>query len=356
MKLKSIVLILCCALAANWTANAQEQKVKSMVTMDNYLIPVGVKGAEIGSVVVPCDGKCCHEIAIAKDTAGIFTINKKGVVSLKKGVQIPASSTSFVYGISIKVGDSVKDFELVKDQFIKNKVIAHRGAWKNHEASQNSRNSLKYAIEIGCQASELDVWLTSDGVIMLNHDSSIGGKVVEDNTAADMATVSLKAGDVVTTLEQIIKDVKMQNRTKIVIEIKASLKSQERTDELTAKVMELVHDMKAQAWVACYISFNYNSCLISAQMDPTAKTAYLSDDKSVNDLKAINMWGIDFNSKMFKENPNLIKEAHAAGMTVNAWTVNKEEELVSFLDGGIDFLTTNEPELLLEIISKRNSK
>ena len=91
-------------------------------------------------------------------------------------------------------------------------------------------------------------------------------------------------------------------------------------------------------------------------MDPTARTAYLSDDKSVNDLKAINMWGIDFNYKMFEKDANLIKDAHAAGMTVNVWTVNKKEDLVSFLDKGVDYITTNEPEMLLDIIKEKKSK
>jgi len=356
MKLKSIVLSVCGSLALFGMANANPLDTDPMLTLDNYSIPVGVKGAKIAKVISSCGSHCSHEISIEKDTAGIFTVDKHGAIALKKGVALSADSPAFVYGITVKSGCESKEFELVKDQFIKNKVIAHRGAWKNHEASQNSRNSLKYAIEIGCEASELDVWLTSDGEIVLNHDPSVGGKVVEDNTAAEMATVPLKGGDYVTTLAQIIKDVKKQNKTKIVIEIKASLKSQERTDELTSKVMKLVHDMKAQAWVACYISFNYNSCLISAQMDPTARTAYLSDDKSVNDLKAINMWGIDFNYKMFEKDANLVKDAHAAGMTVNVWTVNKKEDLVLYLDKGVDFITTNEPEMLLEIIKEKKSK
>ncbi|MBP9019306.1 MAG: glycerophosphodiester phosphodiesterase family protein [Rikenellaceae bacterium] len=340
----------------NGSGQSGSANTDQMLTLDNYLIPVGVKGAKIAKVVVPESCNCDAEVAIVKDTAGIFTIDSKGGISLKKSVTLKTDSGPFVYGITIKAGCLQKEFELVKDQFIKNKVIAHRGAWKNHEASQNSRNSLKYAIEIGCEASELDVWMTSDGAIVLNHDPEIDGKIIEDNTVATMTSVPLKGNDFLPTLEQIIKDVKQQNRTKLVIEIKASLKSQERTNELTAKVVKLVHDMKAQAWVACYISFNYDACLLVTQIDPTARTAYLGDDKSIEELKSVNMWGIDFNYKMFEKDPGLIQKAHNAGMTVNVWTVNKKEDLISFLDKGVDFITTNEPEMLLEIIKERSSK
>jgi len=41
---------------------------------------------------------------------------------------------------------------------------------------------------------------------------------------------------------------------------------------------------------------------------------------------------------------------------VNAWTINKNEDMIKLLDGGIDYITTNEPEALLEIVKNRKSK
>jgi len=40
------------------------------------------------------------------------------------------------------------------------------------------------------------------------------------------------------------------------------------------------------------------------------------------------------------------------GVKTNAWTVNDEKIMDDFLAQGIDFITTNEPELLLKKISK----
>ncbi|ULT22178.1 hypothetical protein KUH03_22125 [Sphingobacterium sp. E70] len=39
-------------------------------------------------------------------------------------------------------------------------------------------------------------------------------------------------------------------------------------------------------------------------------------------------------------------------MKVNAWTVNTEEEMSNLIGQKIDFITTDEPELLLQVLKK----
>lgn len=57
-----------------------------------------------------------------------------------------------------------------QDNFLKNGVVAHRGAWKSDGLPQNSIASLKKAISLEVAGSEFDVQLTADGVLVLNHD------------------------------------------------------------------------------------------------------------------------------------------------------------------------------------------
>ena len=40
-------------------------------------------------------------------------------------------------------------------------------------------------------------------------------------------------------------------------------------------------------------------------------------------------------------------------MSVNAWTVNKEEDIREMIDLGVDCITTNEPELTRSILGER---
>ena len=51
--------------------------------------------------------------------------------------------------------------------------------------------------------------------------------------------------------------------------------------------------------------------------------------------------------------PEWVKDAHDLGMSVNVWTVNKEEDIRAMIDCGVDCITTNEPELVRQILGER---
>ena len=63
-------------------------------------------------------------------------------------------------------------------------IAAHRGYWDCPEAggAQNSIASLKKAQDFRCWGSEFDVHLTSDNVVVVNHDPSINSKEIQTNT------------------------------------------------------------------------------------------------------------------------------------------------------------------------------
>ena len=76
-----------------------------------------------------------------------------------------------------------KEFRIVKDSFIHNKVIAHRGAWKNTNVPENSIAALNHAVSMGCEGSEFDVHMSADSLPLINHDPSIQGVSIAKTTA-----------------------------------------------------------------------------------------------------------------------------------------------------------------------------
>ncbi|MDR2954487.1 MAG: hypothetical protein LBV43_05355 [Prevotella sp.] len=337
--MKKILFLLlpffCCLLAS-------AQGSKPLLTLDNYAIPVGESGAIIGKVISPDNQK----VSLSKDASKLFEIDKQGNLKLKKNKQLDDQSP-ISYEITIKHGKDLKKFELVKDNFARNKVIAHRGAWKKHEVSNNSMSSLKYAIDLGCEGTEIDVWMSKDNVVVLSHDPTIGGKTVEETTAEDLSNISLKNGDFVPTLEETIKEIKKQNKTKLVIEIKGTRVGKPISDS----VVSLVHRMKAQGWVD-YIAFGMEYLVRVKELDPTAIVAYLGSDKTLEELNEANMDGIDFHQSIFTKDTELVNKAKVLGLTTNVWTVNNEETLKKMLDQGLERITTDEPELLFRILNE----
>jgi glycerophosphoryl diester phosphodiesterase len=316
---------------------------QQLLVLDNYTIPLNQKGATVGKFIVS-EGKT---VSLIND-AGIFVIDKENNLCLKNKLSI-ATGMPISYRIVVKYGDEQKDFELVKDEFIHNKVIAHRGAWKHHEVHQNSLGSLKNAIELGCEASEFDVWLTKDRKIVLNHDADLEGMLVEKTNLDDLRKIQFQNGEVVPTLDEYIQLIKTQNKTRLVLEIKsATNQANERAKELADSVVKRVHLLNAQAWVD-YISFDYEALLEVRRLDSTASISYLSDNIPMDLLKIEKINGIDYYYLLFGKIPHLYERAKMLGLTINVWTVNDEKQMKEFLDRNVDFITTDEPELLLQL-------
>jgi glycerophosphoryl diester phosphodiesterase len=236
-------------------------------------------------------------------------------------------------------------------RFNQNKVIAHRGAWKASNNPQNSIASLQEAVSLGCEGSEFDVWMTEDHVLVVNHDADFLGIPIETSTYEELLEKKLSNGENIPTVEEYLREGLKQNRTKLVFEIKTSGVSKERSLEVAEKSVQKVKELGAEKWVD-YIAFDYDICLKVMEMDPAAKVAYLNGDKTPGSLKEADFFGLDYNINVMRENPDWIKEAHDLGLTVNVWTVNKEEDMLWLLDEDVAFISTDEPELLFELIDK----
>ena len=148
-------------------------------------------------------------------------------------------------------------FELNAQSFLNNKVVAHRGAWKNTGAPQNSIASLQNAIKLGCTGSEFDVRMTQDEVLVINHDPHFEGLDIEKTNYADLRKKPLKNGEPIPTLKKYLEEGMKQHKTLLITEIKPSPTGKERSLLLTQKVVDMVREMKAQDWVV-YISFDYD--------------------------------------------------------------------------------------------------
>lgn len=274
---------------------------------------------------------------------GELSINKKYINGEPKwyDLTIIAESSS---------GSFQETFRLVKDDFKRNSVIAHRGAWKNTGASENSIASLQHAVSLGCHGSEFDVHMTSDSVLIVNHDPSFQEKFIYKTASSELLQLKLSNGESLPTLQSYLEEGLKQNTTKLVLELKPTI-NKERAIQSAHKVYEMVKSMKAQAWID-YISFDYDICLELMRLDPYARVAYLNGDKSPELLAADKFWGFDYNQSIFQKNPTWIQQAKNKNLTTNVWTVNDAKMLQWFIEQKLDFITTNEPELLLNMISK----
>lgn len=322
----------------------------SKYVLDNYLIPVEQPGIVIGHIYPePSD------IRLLCDTSSLFRVDhKRKSINLKRSKALSSKQAIFRYGITLFIDGQEYQFELLKDGFSRNRVVAHRGAWKQKGVLQNSLRSFQNAVELRCQGSELDVWLTADNKVILSHDPHLYGMEIENSTSLQLFQQTIHEKDPVSSLQELLLAAKAQNTTHPIIEIKDSQKGLERTLQLTDSVVNIVHRMKMQGDVA-YISFNYEVLKRIRELDSTAHTLYLWEGKKqLEDLRKDRISGIDYSYYAYRQDKNLIEKAKKMGLLTNVWTVNTAEDLLLYYQQGVDYITTDEPELLLKIINSLN--
>lgn len=236
--------------------------------------------------------------------------------------------------------------------FADNLVVAHRGAWKKNNLPENSIAALKHAIDLKCTGSEFDVRMTDDNKLIINHDPDYNKLPIEKTKYKDLAVFKLANGEKLPTLKEYIKaGLKNNSSTRLVCEIKPSEISKERGKIIAGKVVELVKKMKAQHMVV-YISFDYDILKKIKEIDEDAITQYLGGNLLPEQLKADGISGADYHYSVFVNHPEWIEIAKKNNIALNAWTVNDAPEMDWLIANNFDFITTNEPELLLERIKK----
>lgn len=231
-----------------------------------------------------------------------------------------------------------------------NPVVAHRGAFKKLHLPENSIASLKQAIALGCTGTEFDVHMTSDDVLVLNHDADYFKIPIEKNSYAVLNQNKLSNGEPLPLLKKAL-EIGMRNNksTKLVCEIKTSTISKERSLLVAERVVKMVKDMHAEDYMV-YISFDFDILNRILMLNPKANTQYLNGDKTPAELKQAGIKGADYHLSVFQKNPEWIKTAKDLHIDLNAWTVNEEKDMKWLIEKRFEFITTNEPERLLELI------
>ena len=96
--------------------------------------------------------------------------------------------------------------------------IAHRGTPR--EATENTLPSFARALELRADAIELDVHLSSDGVVVVHHDETVRGRAIRSTAWKDLAGIDLAGDTRIPRLQDVLEMV--GDRATIYIELKGA--------------------------------------------------------------------------------------------------------------------------------------
>ena len=242
-------------------------------------------------------------------------------------------------------------------------VVAHRGFWDCEQAgyAQNSIGALRAAQQAGFWGSEFDVQLTSDGVVVANHDKEYGPKkmVIAQHTYEELVQYPLPNGEKLPTLAEYLEQ-GSKSRTVLVLEFK-----EQKTDELTARLVDSSMEIIRQAGLydpqrICFISFSRFACDRIVEKYPGFNVQFLSMNPFTRigaaEARDAGFDGLDYWIYLFKLCPGLVSDLHEAGLKANVWTVDKTKDMEAMFRLGVDMLTTNDPLEARRLLGEREIK
>ena len=237
-------------------------------------------------------------------------------------------------------------------------IIAHRG-W-SAKYPENTLKAFDEALQLGVTGCECDVHLSKDGVPYLMHDHSFarttGHSAGSDElTMAEIATLDAGhrkdpafAGEPVPTLEAALQ--LHRDRGHLLIEIK----DQAPPEPVALRVAETIRKARSASAVSL-IAFDFDHLVAAKAAVPEARAGWLlsripRDSHALNELlESAFRQGVDSLSVHHAEvTQELADKVHALDKLLWVWTVNSDDDLDRVLQLGVDSVTSDRPDWLLE--------
>jgi glycerophosphoryl diester phosphodiesterase len=214
---------------------------------------------------------------------------------------------------------------------------------------------LREAQEMGAWGSEFDVHMTKDDVIVVNHDETIDGILIQSANYADLKDCRLVNGEPLPTLDDYLTQGE-KGGTVLVLELKPQIDKAHEDYMVDQSVAALKKHGLYDPKKVIFISFSWNICQRIAALCPGFTNQFLSGNKTPDEVVSNGVNGIDYHYGVFQKNPTWVKEAHDRKMSVNVWTVDKEENIKEMIDLNVDCITTNEPLKVRQILGGKEQK
>ena len=217
-----------------------------------------------------------------------------------------------------------------------NKVVAHRGGATESKHPDNSRAGLRYAMLLGCYASECDIYWTKDNKVIVAHatsDDYINGMHPWEHTAEEIISAKRLANyEWIPTLEEYL-DIVMESgsRTKLLLDIKMIDTPKVNYDYPTnaaLRAIEIIQEKNAQNFVE-FICTGYET--VMKRVAPSMKAAGLACGWMNGDITAAS-----FKNKGYTDWANLCtRDKMSLGVDGSADKGTGKRTIQEFKDAGL---------------------
>ncbi|WP_313028046.1 glycerophosphodiester phosphodiesterase [Soonwooa sp.] len=187
--------------------------------------------------------------------------------------------------------------------------------------------------------------MTKDAEIIVFHDEWINNIEIAEANFEDLKDLKLLNAENIPTLEDYLIQGKKIPNCKLIVELKPC-KTKGLEDLMVKKALDLIqkYDLENQFE---FISFSLNICKEIKKEKPNFVVFYLNGDLNPQELKEAGLDGFEYDFKLLLENLDWISNAKYLDLKSNSWTVNDVDVFRKLSNAGIDFITTNTPDVFV---------
>ncbi len=225
------------------------------------------------------------------------------------------------------------------------KAVGHRGA--AGVLPENTLQGFRYALDLGVDAVECDVHLSRDGHLILMHDEKVDRTTNGTGRLAEMDFAEIRAldaggGQTVPTLEELLELVR--GRCELLCELKA--------DAATAPAARAVK-ASGMGGQVLFISFSLPRLAEVKRHGAGLQVGALLSGPNARHLDRALELGVRHVGVHYRSlTAATVERAKEAGVEIGAWTPNELGEMKAMIALGVDCLTTDRPDVLMEYLAK----
>ncbi|MCR5666331.1 MAG: glycerophosphoryl diester phosphodiesterase membrane domain-containing protein [Eubacterium sp.] len=259
-----------------------------------------------------------------------------------------------VFGIAVTLAGNVAYAirqEAVYNSDVETYVTAHRGA--SIDCPENTIPAFEAALEEGADEVEMDVHLSSDGEVVVLHDSNLKRTTGLDANVWELKGSEIEALDAGSWFSEEFKDVTIPAFSEVLetlegqdIKLNVELKPDDATDGLAEKVIDLIkeYDMESQCILS---SLSYSELEDAKSYDDSFTTLYISTISygNISELDAAD--GFSLEASMVTR--RLVNKIHKNDKLVYIWTVNAESMQTEMFAYHVDGIITDDVSGALQI-------
>lgn len=225
-------------------------------------------------------------------------------------------------------------------------VVGHRGAAAL--VPENTVKGFEFAITLGVDYVECDVHLSRDRKLVVMHDTTVdrttnGRGAIRDLTAARIRSLDAGQGERVPTLDEVLETVR--NEAHLLIELKGIGVERATVEAVAAHGM--VDDVT-------FSSFALERLAVVRALGKQYRVrAILPNPTDLELARAAEMKAVGVDVRYTNVCFHVVEAAHALGMDVLAWNPDSWREQQAMIALGVDGVSSNRPDILLEGLGRK---